>query len=37
LNSSKKYFAEVFGTFALVLFGCGAATVVGISTAGPAG
>lgn len=37
MNSSKKYFAEALGTFALVLFGCGAATVAGISTAGPAG
>jgi len=37
MNSSKKYFAEALGTFALVLFGCGAATVAGISTVGPAG
>ncbi|MCB9063689.1 MAG: aquaporin Z [Chitinophagales bacterium] len=33
----KKYIAELIGTFCLVLFGCGAATVAGISTTGPAG
>jgi len=33
----KKYFAELIGTFSLVLFGCGAAVVAGISTTGPAG
>ncbi len=32
----KKYIAELIGTFSLVLFGCGAAVVSGISTA-PAG
>jgi aquaporin Z len=33
----KKYLAELIGTFALVLFGCGAAVVAGISTTGPDG
>jgi len=33
----KKYFAEGLGTFALVLFGCGAATISGVSQAGPEG
>lgn len=33
----KKLIAELIGTFALVLFGCGAAVVSGISTSGPAG
>jgi aquaporin Z len=33
----KKFFAEFIGTFSLVLFGCGAAVVAGISTAGPEG
>lgn len=33
----KKYFAELIGTFCLVLFGCGAAVVAGIATTGPAG
>jgi len=33
----QKYIAELIGTFSLVLFGCGAAAVSGISTAGPAG
>ena len=33
----KKYFAELIGTFALVLFGCGAAVISGISASGPAG
>ncbi len=37
MNSSKKYFAEALGTFALVLFGCGAATIASVSTTGPAG
>ncbi len=37
MNASKKYFAEGLGTFALVLFGCGAATIASVSTAGPAG
>lgn len=29
MNSTKKYLAELIGTFALVLFGCGAAVVSG--------
>lgn len=33
----KKLAAEFLGTFSLVLFGCGAATIAGISTTGPAG
>lgn len=33
----KKYVAELIGTFSLVLFGCGAAVVSGISATGPAG
>jgi aquaporin Z len=33
----KKFFAEFIGTFCLVLFGCGAAVVSGISSAGPDG
>lgn len=33
----KKYVAELIGTFALVLFGCGAAVVAGVSSSGPAG
>lgn len=33
----KKFTAELLGTFSLVLFGCGAAVVSGISTTGPAG
>ena len=37
MSSTKKYFAEGLGTFALVLFGCGAATVSGISSTGPSG
>ena len=37
MNSTKKYLAEALGTFALVLFGCGAASLAGVSAAGPAG
>lgn len=37
MNSSKKYFAEALGTFALVLFGCGAATIASVTHSGPAG
>lgn len=37
MNSTKKYLAEGLGTFALVLFGCGAATVAGVSSSGPSG
>ncbi|MCH9661754.1 MAG: aquaporin Z [Bacteroidetes bacterium] len=37
MNSSKKYFAEGLGTFALVLFGCGAAVIAGVTGAGPSG
>lgn len=33
----KKIIAEFIGTLALVLFGCGAAVVAGVSTTGPAG
>ena len=33
----KKLIAEFIGTFSLVLFGCGAAVVSGISTTGPSG
>jgi aquaporin Z len=33
----KKLIAEFIGTFSLVLFGCGAAVVSGISKTGPAG
>jgi aquaporin Z len=33
----KKLLAELIGTFALVLFGCGAAVVSGVSAGGPAG
>lgn len=33
----RKLFAELIGTFSLVLFGCGAAVVSGISTTGPTG
>ena len=33
----KKSLAELIGTFSLVLFGCGAASISGISTTGPAG
>jgi len=35
--SSKKYAAEALGTFALVLFGCGAAAIAGVSSVGPSG
>ena len=37
MNSTKKYLAEALGTYALVLFGCGAASLAGVSVAGPAG
>jgi len=37
MSASKKYFAEGLGTFALVLFGCGAAVISGVSGAGPSG
>ena len=37
MNATKKYVAEGLGTFALVLFGCGAATIAGISSTGPSG
>ena len=37
MSATKKYLAEGLGTFALVLFGCGAATIAGISGVGPAG
>ncbi|MCX6242992.1 MAG: aquaporin Z [Bacteroidetes bacterium] len=33
----KKYFAELIGTFSLVLFGCGSAVIAGISQTGPSG
>lgn len=33
----KKYMAELLGTFALVLFGTGAATISGMAQTGPAG
>jgi aquaporin Z len=33
----KKYLAELIGTFSLVLFGCGAAVVAGVSQTGPSG
>jgi aquaporin Z len=33
----KKYLAELIGTFSLVLFGCGAAVIAGISQTGPSG
>ncbi len=35
--STKKYAAEALGTFALVLFGCGAAAIAGVSATGPSG
>ena len=37
MKSLKKYFAEGLGTFALVLFGCGAATIASVSQSGPEG
>ena len=37
MKSSKKYFAEGLGSFALVLFGCGAATIASVSGTGPEG
>ncbi|MBT8263375.1 MAG: aquaporin [Bacteroidia bacterium] len=37
MSSTKKYLAEGLGTFALVLFGCGAAAVAGVSQTGPDG
>lgn len=33
----KKYLAELIGTFSLVLFGCGAAVIAGITQIGPSG
>jgi aquaporin Z len=33
----KKYLSELIGTFSLVLFGCGAAVIAGISQTGPSG
>jgi len=33
----KKFLAEFIGTFSLVLFGCGAAVIAGISQTGPGG
>jgi len=36
-KNSTKYLAEGVGTFVLVLMGCGAATISGVSTVGPAG
>ncbi|SMO83605.1 aquaporin Z [Solitalea koreensis] len=33
----KKNMAELIGTFALVLFGCGAAVISGVSPSGPSG
>ena len=37
MDTFKKYTAEGLGTFALVLFGCGAASLAGVSTTGPSG
>ncbi len=37
MSSTKKYFAEALGTFALVLFGCGAAVIAGVTSGGPVG
>ncbi|MFK5983352.1 MAG: aquaporin Z [Flavobacteriaceae bacterium] len=37
MSSTKKYFAEALGTFALVLFGCGAAVIAGVTPGGPVG
>jgi aquaporin Z len=33
----KKYFAELIGTFSLVLFGCGSAVIAGMAQTGPVG
>jgi aquaporin Z len=33
----RKYFAELIGTFSLVLFGCGSAVIAGNMAVGPAG
>lgn len=33
----KKFLAELIGTFSLVLFGCGAAVIAGVSATGPSG
>jgi aquaporin Z len=33
----KKFIAEFIGTLSLVLFGCGAATIAGMSETGPSG
>lgn len=33
----KKFVAEFIGTFSLVLFGCGAAVIAGVSETGPSG
>ncbi len=37
MSATKKYAAEGLGTFALVLFGCGAAAIAGVSATGPSG
>lgn len=37
MNASKKYLAEGLGTFTLVLFGCGSATIASVTESGPAG
>lgn len=37
MKTTKKFFAEGLGTFALVLFGCGAATIASVSESGPEG
>ena len=37
MSTVKKYAAEGLGTFALVLFGCGAAAIAGVSSTGPSG
>ena len=37
MKTMKKFFAEGLGTFALVLFGCGAATIASVSQSGPEG
>jgi aquaporin Z len=36
-KTMKKFFAELIGTFSLVLFGCGTAVIAGTSVVGPAG